>query len=547
MSVTCDPAAEAVTGFLGFSCHDVNPVVSLNNPFGLYSWTMPILELLIIGGAIFALVHAVRRLRAESDPTNLALWFGSLVYLAVTEPPLYFPEWFGLDKIYGFIFAHNEFTVQFMYDRLPLYIVAFYPAITALAYEVVRGIGVFRRRGPLVGAVCVAFVCQVFYEIFDQLGPQLKWWAWNPDNMQVNHPMLASVPMTSMLLFASVSFGFLTYLVVRWVGVEGREGPPRSGLSVAGRTIAAGVLTPLGMVVAAIPFTLLGGDNPQHHGASLGSRHRARPRLARRRLVPRSRGTRRAAGRPGTSQQVCRDLPGRFSGRVRGAVAGLGAAVLRCGGRAYGSRNAHRQWAVRPGLLRRRHRGTGAAVQRSPGRAAAALPRSPRRAGTGVAHGYHGWNGDPPRTEELARQRIIDAASRCIERMGVPKTTLSNVAEEVGVTRQTVYRYFPSLAELLSAVAETGTADFIDRMQAHLAGADSPIDAVVESFVFTLHEIPVSRASGCSSKLTIRVCSGGVSPRRPPSILARACCAACPSTGAPLASATTTSRDSRRS
>ncbi|WP_421845413.1 hypothetical protein [Mycobacterium sp.] len=262
MSVTCDPAAEAVTAFLGFSCHEVNPIISVNNPAALYSWTMPVLELLIIGGAIFALVHAVQRLRRESDPTNLSLWFGSLVYLAVTEPPLYFPEWFGLDKLYGFIFAHNEFTVQFMYDRLPLYIVAFYPAIISLAYEMVRTLGVFRRRGPITGAVCVAFICQIFYEIFDQLGPQLKWWAWMPDNYQVNHPMLASVPMTSMLLFASVSFGFLTYLVVRLVGPDGRAGQRQSGLAVAARTIAAGVLTPLGMVIAGIPSSLFGGDSP---------------------------------------------------------------------------------------------------------------------------------------------------------------------------------------------------------------------------------------------------------------------------------------------
>ncbi|MEO5652708.1 MAG: hypothetical protein ABIN79_02065, partial [Marmoricola sp.] len=75
MSVTCDPAAEAVTRDLGFSCHDVNPVVSFRNPADLYSATMPILELLVIGGAVFALVHAVRRLRRDSDPTNLALWF----------------------------------------------------------------------------------------------------------------------------------------------------------------------------------------------------------------------------------------------------------------------------------------------------------------------------------------------------------------------------------------------------------------------------------------------------------------------------------------
>ena len=265
MSVTCDPAAEAVTRDLGFSCHDVNPVVSFRNPADLYSATMPVLELLVIGGAVFALVHAVRRLRRDSDPTNLALWFGSLAYLVVTEPPLYFPEWFGLDKIYGFIFAHNEFTVQFMYDRLPLYIVAFYPAISALAYEVVRSIGVFQRRGTLVGAVCVAFVAQVFYEIFDHLGPQLRWWAWNPDNVQVNHPMWASVPLNSMLLFASVSLGFLTYLVIRLVGPSGAEGrgtPPRTGWSIAGRTLAAGVLTPLGMLVAGIPSSVFGGDSP---------------------------------------------------------------------------------------------------------------------------------------------------------------------------------------------------------------------------------------------------------------------------------------------
>ena len=251
MSATCDRAAESLTRDLGFSCHHVNPVASLNNPVELYSWTQPLLEMLIIGGAIFALVHAIRRWRRDGDPANLALWFGSLVYLAITEPPLYFPEWFGLDKIYGFIFAHNEFTVQFMYDRLPLYIVAFYPAIITLAYETVRAFGIFAKRGAAVGAICVAFVSQVFYEIFDHLGPQLKWWAWNAENVQVNHPMFASVPMNSMLLYASVSLGFLTYLIVRL-----------AALPTAARAIVAGLLTPLGMVVAGIPSGLFDGNVP---------------------------------------------------------------------------------------------------------------------------------------------------------------------------------------------------------------------------------------------------------------------------------------------
>jgi hypothetical protein len=254
LSGECDPGAEAVTRALGFDCHDVSPVVSVRFPWDLANWTMPLLEVIVIGGAVFALVHALRRHRA-GDSTNLALWCASLVYLLVTEPPLYFPEWFGLDQRYGFIFAHNQFTVQFMWDRLPLYIVAFYPAFSQLAYELVRSLGIFRYRGAPAGSVAVAFTCQVFYEVFDHIGPQLRWWGWNMDNDIVNHPALASVPMNSMLLFASVSMGAMTYLVVRLTG------GPRRGWSLVLRILVAGVLTPLTMAIAGLPASLFTGNS----------------------------------------------------------------------------------------------------------------------------------------------------------------------------------------------------------------------------------------------------------------------------------------------
>jgi hypothetical protein len=273
MSATCEEAAEQLTRELGFDCHDVSPVVSVHNPLDLAHWSMPVLEVLIIAGAVFALVHAVRRYRG-GDPINLALWFAPLIYLFVTEPPLYFPEWFGLDDRYGFIFAHNIFTVQFMWDRLPLYIIAIYPAMTMLAYELVRVLGIFRNRGALVGSIAVAFVCHVFYEIFDHLGPQLTWWAWNDDNVQINHPALADVPMNSMVLFASVSFGVLTYLVVRLVGPSRPDGfaaggipgsgtqERRTGWSLTWRIVVAGVLSPPAMAVAGIPASFFGGETP---------------------------------------------------------------------------------------------------------------------------------------------------------------------------------------------------------------------------------------------------------------------------------------------
>ncbi|MFC8194135.1 hypothetical protein ACFUTV_01970 [Streptomyces sp. NPDC057298] len=271
MSFSCDSAAERLAGRLGFSCHDADPIVEFRNPFGLENGTMPFLELLIIGGAVFALVHAWRRWRRDGDPVNISLWFASLVYLAVIEPPLYFPSWFGLEEHVGFIFSHNVFTVQFMYDRLPLYIVAFYPALSQLAYEVVRVLGVFARRGLLLGSLAVAFTCQAFYEIFDQLGPQLKWWAWNPGNEMINEPALASVPMNSMFLFASVSFGAMTYLVVRLVGTKDGRGT-LTGPQTSLRTVAAGVLTPLAMTVAGLPSNVFrGGDQLGIQQAILGA------------------------------------------------------------------------------------------------------------------------------------------------------------------------------------------------------------------------------------------------------------------------------------
>ena len=104
--------------------------------------------------------------------------------------------------------------------------------------------------------------------------------------------------------------------------------------------------------------------------------------------------------------------------------------------------------------------------------------------------GHHGWRGDPPPTEDAARERIIAATRACVEKHGAARTTVSDVATELGVTRQTVYRYFPSHATLLEAVAEAGLAAFAARMGAHLSTFDSPADVAVESIVFAIEEIP---------------------------------------------------------
>ena len=110
--------------------------------------------------------------------------------------------------------------------------------------------------------------------------------------------------------------------------------------------------------------------------------------------------------------------------------------------------------------------------------------------------GHHGWQGNPPRTEDEARQRIVAAAASCVDRFGPAKTTLSDVASELGVTRQTVYRYHANLAELLGAVAQAGLEDFVKRMERHLSGFTAPADVAIESVVFAVRAIPQERYIG---------------------------------------------------
>jgi hypothetical protein len=253
---TCTPGFTHVARTLGgIDCAHAPAVVSVRPPASLADATMPVVETFMVVGAAVALVHAVLWWRRRGDPTNLGLWCATIVYLLVLEPPLYFPDRFGLQDRVGLIFVHNLFSVQFMYDRLPLYIVAVYPALTYPAYVLVQRTGLLDRHSPVAGAACVAVVFQCFYEIFDQLGPQLRWWAWNPQAPS-NSPSLAAVPLTSVVIFAAASpFGMT--LLTRWLlarrATSGRIPP----LSAALRVIGIGVLTPLAMVLCSLPYGVL--------------------------------------------------------------------------------------------------------------------------------------------------------------------------------------------------------------------------------------------------------------------------------------------------
>jgi AcrR family transcriptional regulator len=101
----------------------------------------------------------------------------------------------------------------------------------------------------------------------------------------------------------------------------------------------------------------------------------------------------------------------------------------------------------------------------------------------------HGWGGSAPASDEEAVSRILAAASRAIDVHGAD-ISIADVARTLGVTRQTVYRYFPSTDALLQAAAVQAANGYLDRLADHLAGVTDPADAAVEGIATTLEWLP---------------------------------------------------------
>jgi AcrR family transcriptional regulator len=107
----------------------------------------------------------------------------------------------------------------------------------------------------------------------------------------------------------------------------------------------------------------------------------------------------------------------------------------------------------------------------------------------------HGWAGATPATDEEAVARILAAASQAIDSRGAD-FSIADVARALGVTRQTIYRYFPSTDALLVAAATRAATGFLDRLAAHLSGITDPVEAVTEGIATALEWLPEDKHIG---------------------------------------------------
>ncbi|SBS78951.1 Transcriptional regulator, TetR family [uncultured Mycobacterium sp.] len=100
-----------------------------------------------------------------------------------------------------------------------------------------------------------------------------------------------------------------------------------------------------------------------------------------------------------------------------------------------------------------------------------------------------GWGGSPPADDAEARKRIIDTALRLVDRRGAARTTVSDIADELGITRRTVYRYFTGTDELFAAAAESALGSFVTQIDRVVADMDVT-GQLVEVVAYIIERLP---------------------------------------------------------
>lgn len=88
------------------------------------------------------------------------------------------------------------------------------------------------------------------------------------------------------------------------------------------------------------------------------------------------------------------------------------------------------------------------------------------------------------------QHKILAAAVSCVKQWGIEKTSLNDIAKQAGVTRPTVYSYFPNRNDVIRTALLQSGYTFAERLKAHFSPFTSSKERLLEAVLFALEELP---------------------------------------------------------
>jgi len=92
--------------------------------------------------------------------------------------------------------------------------------------------------------------------------------------------------------------------------------------------------------------------------------------------------------------------------------------------------------------------------------------------------------------EQSKEHIILNAAVACINRWGVDRFSMADIAKEADVARSTVYMYFKNRDEVIRAALLQSAYAFGEKLLNHMARFTKPEDRMVETVVFCVSTLP---------------------------------------------------------
>ncbi len=101
------------------------------------------------------------------------------------------------------------------------------------------------------------------------------------------------------------------------------------------------------------------------------------------------------------------------------------------------------------------------------------------------------WNETIETHRRAVRDAILDTTVAMATEHGLRSVTMSRIAEDVGVGRATLYKYFPDVEAILLAWHErqiTGHLEFLAEVRDKAGDAGERLEAVLEAYALISHE-----------------------------------------------------------